>query len=127
MKKYLLALAMFMATPVSADAVDNIIESTCGEIEEVTYAAYINSQEGVPLSTTLVRLSTIYRDQETMYKLASVFIGSVYELPSPPVSMSVVDAAKTASTASKTVCVSMLQETKEGLVSETEESPKVSM
>jgi len=125
MKNIILAATLIAApTALLADRYDDKIAEKCGEVKEITYAAYLNSQQGTPLSTTLSRLNTIYRDDEASFEWIGAFVTITYDIPEPPIDKSLIDAATQISETMSTVCTQQLEEALEARI---EEEDKVGM
>ena len=115
-----------MAAPTAllADRYDDKIAEKCGEVKEITYAAYLNSQQGTPLSTTLSRLNTIYRDDEASFEWIGAFVVITYDIPEPPIDKSLIDAATELSETMSAVCTQQLEE---AVAARVDEEDKVGM
>lgn len=123
MKNIILATTL-MALSTSSIAVNlapdykERIASTCKDAKEVVYASYLNSQQGTPLSTTLVRLSSIYTDDETSYEFFEQYARLAYTLDAPPIDKSLKDTALIVSKAGEDMCVERLHGAVEELINE---------
>lgn len=94
MKNIILAISILSSAPAMADKWNEAVASICDDAKEISYASYINSQQGVPKSTTLVRVNSIYATEEKTFKFMSTFVELAYDISEPPINKSLEDAGR---------------------------------
>jgi len=114
-----------LSAPAMADVYDEQIASQCEDVKEVTYASYINAQSGVAVETTLVRLSSIYSN-DNEFEFMARFVKTAYTIPAPTIETSLKDAATTVGRISRNACVKVLREAVDGII-EDQSDDKVGM